>query len=154
MTNLVRWNPTREIMEIQNTFDRLFNSFWPTTTNLWNTAYNNNMLAIDLHETDDAYEMVINVPGIDPENIDVSITENVLSIVAELQQEKREENAQTLLQERVYGKFSRQITLPAGVDADHVETHYENGVLRLTLPKQESSKRRRIPIRIPKLLNN
>lgn len=153
MSNLVRWNPSRELMAMQNAIDRLFDNTWPTS-GLWSNINGGTMLALDVHENDDAYEVVVNLPGIDPDNINVTITENVLSIVAEVDQVQRDENTQTLLQERVYGKFSRQVTLPAGVDADKVESHFENGVLTLTLPKSEAHKPRRIPIRIPKLINN
>ncbi len=153
MSNLIRWSPSRDIMSMQNAIDRLFDASWPSS-GLWNMINSSNVLALDLHETDGVYQVIVNLPGIDPDAIDVTVTDNILSISAELSQETRDESTQTLVQERAYGKFSRQLTLPMGVDADNVETHFENGVLTLTLPKNEANKRRRIPIRMPKLINN
>lgn len=149
MSNLIRWSPVRDVAAMQNAMDRLFDDAWRG----FGSISGGNVLALDVFDKDDVYEVVVNLPGFEPEQIDVTINEDVLSIVAEQSYESRDEDTKTLLQERVYGKFSRQITLPTSINADAVDSHFENGVLTLTLPKADAQKRRRIPIRMPKLIN-
>jgi HSP20 family protein len=80
------------------------------------------------------------VPGVKPEDIEVTLTGDLLTIKGEFKSEMREEKANYLRQERRMGRFSRQIGLPAGIDADKVEASFGNGVLTLEMPKQESAK--------------
>lgn len=148
MSNLIPWNPMGEIAAMQDTIDRFFNTAWSNT----GVTRNGILLALDLHETDKAYTLVANLPGVDAENIDISVHENVLSITAEIKQEAENEDDKVLVRERAYGRFSRQLTLPRDINVDAIETSFENGVLTLTLPKAEAAQRRRIPVHVPNLL--
>lgn len=149
MSNLIPWTPSREIAAMQETIDRMFNDVWGT----WNPLSRaESTLALDLTENDEAYTLNVNVPGVAPEDINITVHDNVLAIEAETVQDTHEENAKVLLQERRYGKFSRRLTLPRGIDIDNIDSEYTDGVLTLRLPKTEVAQRRRIEVRTPGLL--
>jgi HSP20 family protein len=150
MATVVRWNPIREMAAMQSAMDRLFEDTWRNTR----SNFNGNALALDVHETDAAYTIFAALPGLDPDHINVNLHDGVLTISAELPEPTVEENVRVLLRERIYGKFSRSITLPQAVDIDNVEAAYENGVLALTLPKTPEAQPRTIPIRTSKMLQS
>jgi HSP20 family protein len=110
-------------------------------------------LDLDVVENDESFLIHASVPGIDPEQLDITLENNVLTIKGELEEEERQEGDVYHLRERRYGQFSRSITLPSDVDAEAIEAHVVNGVLTLTVPKSEESKPKRIPIRTQKTLN-
>lgn len=145
MTNITRWNPLREMMNLRNEIDRLFDQSldWPIqgTTTL-------NELAIDLSETDEAYVVHASVPGIQPDDLDISITDNVLSIQGDFQEEKDEDKKQWHLRERRYGRFARRLSFPTRVDSKAVDAQYTNGILTLTVPKAEEVKPKRITVKV------
>jgi HSP20 family protein len=87
------------------------------------------------------------VPGIKPEDLDITVTKNTLTIKGEVRQEEEKEEERYHLRERRYGRFARSITLPTSVDADEIEANYENGVLTLRLPKTEEVKPKRIEVK-------
>jgi HSP20 family protein len=144
MTTLIRrWDPFREMAELRATMDRLLNE----TRNLpvasedviW-------MLPLDVSETEDAFIVKASIPGVNPDDIDISLTDNVLTIKAEVKAEEEIENAQYHLRERRFGVYSRAITLPTAVDADRVDAVYKDGVLTLTIPKAEEAKPHKIAV--------
>lgn len=145
MTTMIRWNPFREVAAMQREMDRLFDQDWRAAR----PATRNHALALDAYETDNAYVVFTALPGISPDAINVSIEDNVLTISGEVAQPAFEEkdNARSLLLERSYGKFSRSIRVGAPVDSDKVEAAYENGLLKLTLPKTPEAQPRLIPVR-------
>jgi HSP20 family protein len=104
-------------------------------------------LALDVSENDNSFIVKASVPGINPEDLDINFVDNTLTIKGETKDEHVEENERFHLRERRFGQFMRTITLPLGVDAEHIDAHYENGVLVLTLPKAEETKPRKISIR-------
>ena len=130
MSTIVRWNPIREMAAMQNTMDRLFSDAWNNKR-----AQSGSLLALDVHEIDEAYHVVANLPGVSDENISINIHEGVLTISAALEQEDIDENARVLLRERSTGKFSRSVKLAQPIAIDDVEATYEDGVLALVLPK-------------------
>lgn len=141
MANLTRWNPIRDMMDLQSTMDRLFEETWRAGARGWSAD-----LALDIDENDNAYTVVTSLPGVHPENIDITFHEGVLTISGETQQQERAEGTRNLIQERAYGKFSRSVRLPQPVNGDHIETNLDNGVLTVTLPKSEEAQPRRIPV--------
>lgn len=153
MARIVRWNPFNEIVDMQRQLDRAFNDMNRRfTDNEWTT--NNNTLALDVTETDDTYLVEANLPGIDTNDIDITLHENVLTISAEINHAEAQEGSRTLLNERFYGRFERSIRLPKAVDADKVNADYDRGVLTLTLEKSEASKPRQIAVNSGHLLSN
>ena len=146
MSNMIRWNPFREMMSLRNEIDRLFdqslNVDWPLDERGLQE------LALDLSETDDAYVVKASVPGIAADELDISLTDNVLAIKGEFKREETTENKRYHLRERRYGTFERSVRFPMQVQADQVEAAYDAGVLTLTVPKAEEVRPRRIAIKV------
>jgi HSP20 family protein len=138
---IVRWNPLREIAAMQNAMDRMFDDAWQATGNGLTT------LELDVHEDANAYTVIADVPGVNPEHIDVNFHDGALTIAVEIEKTETSEDSRVLLQERFTGKMSRRINLPQLVDVDDVEANYNAGVLTLMLPKAEEAKPRQIPVR-------
>lgn len=147
--NIVRWNPFREMANMQNAMDRLFEDAWRGNWSGFNggfTGFDNP--ALDIHETDTAYNVAVPLPGINPDDIHVRMQNGTLTISGELPQPKVENNTKVVVQERFYGKFSRSVSLPQHVDADKVDATYENGVLNLTLPKVPEAQPKQIAVKV------
>ena len=99
------------------------------------------MPRIDMQETEGAYRIDAELPGIDEKDIDISVKGNSLTIRAERREEKKEEReGQTLFQECRYGTFERTLPLPMEVEVDQISATYRNGVLHLEMPKSEKAK--------------
>ncbi len=148
---VVRWNPIREMAAMQTTLDRLFDEAWRG-----GRMGESQALALDVHETDSAYEVSAAVPGVNADHLNISVHDGVLTISGEMAQQTRSENekSRALMLERVYGKFTRSIRLPQPVNAEGIEALLENGVLKLTLPKTEQAQPRQIPVRAGNPNNN
>jgi HSP20 family protein len=134
---LIRRNP--------NNIDRIFEDWTRALNSNGNT--NGFALALDVHETEEAYQISADVPGVNSENIDIRLQDDVLTISAENKSETEEKNGNALLKERRYGKFSRTLRFPVHVKNDAVEANFENGVLTVTVPKAEEVKPRRIEVK-------
>jgi HSP20 family protein len=91
--------------------------------------------AVDVTESDKAYEITAELPGLDEKNIEVNVVNGGLTIKGEKKEEKEEKQKDYYLSERSYGSFERYFDLPEGVDADKIEAAFKNGVLKVTLPK-------------------
>lgn len=87
------------------------------------------------------------VPGAKPEEVDISITGDTLTIKGERKEEKEVKEADYFLKEHVYGSYSRTVTIPVPVQADKAEAAFENGILTLTLPKKEEAKPKQVKIK-------
>ncbi|MEJ5300018.1 MAG: Hsp20/alpha crystallin family protein [Thermodesulforhabdaceae bacterium] len=103
--------------------------------------------AFDVSETEEHIIVKADLPGVDVKDLDISIVGNVLTVKGEKKQEKEEKNESYHRIERSYGSFSRSITLPAEVNPEAVEAVYRDGVLKLTIPKAEKSKPKKIEIK-------
>ena len=146
MTRLMRWNPTREMMTLRNEFDRLFEKFLDLPQLQENRGLDWG-LALDVAENDQAYTIKASVPGVSPDDIDITLSDNVLTIKGEFKEEKDVEEEKYHLRERRFGSFGRSVTLPVAVNAEAVDANYDNGVLTLTVPKAEEVKPKRITIK-------
>jgi HSP20 family protein len=142
MAQLIRWDPFREMMQIREAFDRLFDETFALPRLREPMTWT---LALDVAEKDNAYIVKASLPGVNPDDIDISITDNVLTIRGETKVEYH-------LRERRYGSFSRSISLPAPVNADAVEASYENGVLTLHIPKAPEAQPRKIAVKTGKTI--
>lgn len=150
MNNMIRWNPFREIADMQRQFDRAFDEVWSNTE----SRLESNWMPIDVTETDEGYKVVADLPGLTPEDININFHDGRLIIEGEVQNESTNDDNRVVLRERTYGKFSRHINLPNSVDVDNIIASYDNGVLSLELPKAESAKPRQIEVKQQKLLNS
>jgi len=146
MTNLIRWNPAREMLTLRDEMDRLFDDFFgsPTTNHQQNSV--NWGIPVDVREDQNSYRIEATMPGVSPENIDISINGNVLTVSAQTNSSQDKGDERYHIRERRFGRFSRTITLPQDINSDAVQADYENGVLTLQVPKSEEAKPRRISV--------
>ena len=147
MADLIRWEPFRDLISLREAMDRLFEeSFvWPRAG--WLAPLGPETLAVDMYETDEDVVIKTSVPGVKPEDIDITITGDTLTIKGEVKAEEKVEKANYIRRERRYGAFSRSLTLPTSVVAEKAKAEFENGVLTLTLPKAEEVKPKTIKVK-------
>jgi HSP20 family protein len=142
-----RWDPFRDLVSIQDELNRLFGRTFvgPETTRP--SAAGTWMPSMDVFETDDKIVAEIELPGVDPEAVDVSVEDSTLSVTGsrEFTNELKNENVHSV--ERRYGAFNRAITLPQTADTEKVEARFDKGVLRVEVPKVERAKPKRIEIK-------
>ena len=104
-------------------------------------------LALDVAETEDSFIVKASLPGINPDDLDITFTDNILTIKGEIEEEKDVEEGKYHLRERRYGMFQRSIALPVPVDADKIDAVYKDGVLTLSIPKVEEVKPKKISVK-------
>jgi HSP20 family protein len=151
---MTRFNPMREMQAMQTMMDRFFEDWRPFMDDTRMTA---NALALDVHEDDKSYLITTELPGLKPEDIHVRQEGDYLVIEGETRDESETEGTEgrrALIKERRYGHYSRRIRLPQDIDFDKADAAYQDGVLKLTLPKSEVRQPRTIPIRTTQISNN
>jgi HSP20 family protein len=104
--------------------------------------------AIDVSETADAYTIQAELPGIDPKDIDIQVSDDVITLRGERKQEQEEKKGDYLRKERIYGAFCRSVRLPSPVDAKSVDARYSAGILKIRMPKTEQGGRKKIAIKV------
>ena len=147
MRDMIPW-PTGELGRFRQEMDSLFERFFEGFPRLGSTRRMGPTPSIDLSETKDHIIVKAELPGIDSKDIEISLSGNVLSIKGEKKQEKVEDGEDFHRIERSYGAFSRSVTLPCEVEEKKISATYEKGVLKITLPKCEPSKPKRIKIEV------
>jgi HSP20 family protein len=140
---LARWEPFRDLVNLREEMDRWFGPFFGSFPEEREVFW---APAVDIEENNGNLVIKAEVPGMDKENIKVTVLDNVLSISGERKQEKETKDKTLHRIERYYGKFCRNITLPSEVDAEKVKAAYKDGVLNITLPKSESAKPKQIEV--------
>jgi len=149
MANLVRLEPAREMLSLREAMDRLFEESFLRPGSFGVSDSASAMLPLDMYETENDVVVKAAIPGVKPEDIEVTVTGDLLSIKGEFRAESevKDEKRNYHRQERRFGSFCRQVTLPAGVNADACAADFENGVLTLTLPKVEEAKVKKVQIK-------
>ena len=133
--------------------ERLFEDFtrnWPNPRGALAVGEGQALMpSIDVHETDNGLEVTAEIPGVDEKDVDVTLSDNVLTIKGEKKSEREEKDEGRVLSERTYGSFQRSFSLPYEVDAARVEATFEKGVLTVSLPKspETRSKTTRIDVK-------
>ena len=146
MANLIRRDPIREMLSWNRTMERMLNNLYDDGELGFGEPVNLR-ISLDEVETDDEFIVKADVAGIDSENIEITFTDNNLSIQGEVSVEREEsEEGRYHLRERRYGAFSRTISMPGSVDTENIQAETENGVLKIHLPKKDEVKPRRIEI--------
>lgn len=147
MKRITRWNPNLPAWRASNPFwemNRLFDESFHQLMD-WE-GERNAILPLDVVEEDDAYIVRASIPGIDPDALELTFTDNILTIRGESSYETEETQGRYLLRERRSGSFMRSLTFPTTVDPDQIEATCANGELTLRVPKTETARPRRIPI--------
>ncbi len=134
---------TRELESWRNTMEQLLNEL-PRTPYREDRPW---VLPLDVIETEDRFIVKASIPGVDPDDLDITFSDNILTIQGEIKPESEETEGRYLLRERRFGLFQRSIALPERVEADKIEATYKDGVLILSIPKVEEIKPRRISVK-------
>jgi HSP20 family protein len=145
MSNLIRWEPMREVMTLREAMDHLFDDAFTRPVGMAGSS----IPAIDLYQTNDAVVVKAALPGFKPDDVQISVTSDVLTLRGEYKQENGngQNDAVYHVRERRYGSFERSLTLPTSVQTDKAKADFENGVLTIQLPKSEEVKPKSISIK-------
>lgn len=147
MSSLIRWQPFDELVSFRDAMDRVFEDSFIRPRWGWIAPMSAANLAIDMYETKDEVVVKAALPGIKPEEVQVSITGNTLTIKGESKEENEVKEKDYIRKERRYGSFTRSVTLPSGLKADKAEATFEDGVLTLKVPRSEEVKSKTIKIK-------
>lgn len=144
---IIRWNPMREFWSLQDEIQRMNEGLGKAMRRFhdyqdgefWHPS-------IDLSETEESYNLKAELPGINPDEISIEVNDNVLTLSGERKEEKVSDKENCHVREMLYGKFSRSVSLPVPIDAEKIKAKFESGVLKVTIPKSEKVKPRKIEI--------
>jgi HSP20 family protein len=136
------------MLDLRREFDRLFANAldlpqFGNEVTTWG-------LALDVVEQDDAYIVKASIPGVNPDDVDITFADNTLTIRGEFKEDKDIKEESYRLRERRTGNFTRSVTLPTAVNRENIEAAYDSGVLTLNIPKAEEVKPKRIAIKLNK----
>jgi HSP20 family protein len=147
---LQRWDPFNELRRMQETMNNLWRGFGAGTTAGTTEGQEMETWAVPLDVVQQGDNVVIraSMPGVNPDNIDVSIEDNVLTIRGESAHESEHKEGNYLMRERRSGSFYRALRLPDTVDTDQAHPFYEHGVLTITIPKAESKKAKQLKVSV------
>lgn len=146
MFEIRKWEPVRELSNIQRELDEFFRrTFGSLTPGLLKEEWHP---AVNCYMKEGKYVVEADLPGIDPKDIDVSIVGNVLTIKGERKAEWKEEKEGHIFHESTYGSFARTLTLPEGVEADKVHASFRNGVLELTMPAKKAVLPKKVKVEV------
>jgi len=143
---LVRWSPVRDLLDIREEMDRLFEDFFSEslkrrTDGFWSPR-------VDISERDDEILLTAELPGVSRDDIKVTLQDNVLTLKGEKREERERKDKKHHVLERAYGSFQRSFTLPACVETDKITASYKDGLLKIRLPKTEEAKAKEIKIEV------
>ena len=144
MTIVRRPSPFGELMSLRSAMDRLFEDSFVGRP--FGGVESTNQLPLDVTRTADALVVEAALPGIKPEDVDITVEDSTLTIRGEFRDERKSGEGESLVSEIRRGSFGRTITLPSGLEADKATATFEHGVLTLWIPKAESVKPRQIRI--------
>lgn len=141
---LVRWNPMRDVLAMQEQMSRLMNEAYGRQSD--EMDYGAWLPPVDLKEEETRYVVDVELPGLRKEDIEVHLENGVLTIRGERRFEKDTQKENYHRIERSYGKFSRSFSLPTRVNPEGISAQYRDGVLQVVVPKAEESKPKKIAI--------
>lgn len=134
---LARMDPFRDLRTVEDEFDRLMGRAFSRDT--W-------MPALDVRESEDRFEVKVDLPGLDPENVNVTFEDGMLTIQGKRQFESEDRGDTWHRIERGFGTFARSIRLPQTTDTEKIEASFDKGVLTVTVPKSEQAKPKTIRV--------
>jgi HSP20 family protein len=141
--SILPWEPRRDLLSMRDLFDRAYEDwFYRPLTRTFDST-----LAVDMYESDGHIVLKTPMPGVKPEDIDISVTGDCLTIKGETKEESEVEDVNYIRHERHMGTYYRSITLPDGVETDNVEADYHDGILTLEFPKSEEAMTKNIKIK-------
>ncbi len=145
MRSIVRWDPYADMEQMRHRMDRIFGDLRP-----WRLAprvgSQIGYFPLDVSETDEAFEVEAALPGVNPEDVEVQVHGDTVTIKGNAKEEAEEKGKDWLRRERRYGVFARSFTLPTDIDAEKASADFENGLLKLRLPKSEAARPKTIKV--------
>jgi HSP20 family protein len=148
MSNLTRWDPTRETMTLRDAMDRLFDDAFTRPFSLireggstWSSP------AIDMYQTDNEVVVKATLPGIKAEEVQINVTGDILTIKGEVKHEEEKKDKSWHIREQRWGSFERSVMLPTGVISDRAKAEFQDGILTIRLPKSEEVKPKTITVK-------
>lgn len=145
MADLIRWNPYDEVTRMRDEFARIFSPFFSGTAfqgaGVWGPS-------VDVRETDTTIEVSAEIPGVNPGDLDIAVSDDSLTIRGEVKQNTNTNERGFQRVERRYGSFARTIAFPVAVKHDQAAADYHNGVLTITIPKAESTQRKVTKVKV------
>ena len=144
--NIVRHDPFRDLKSLQEEMTRLFSGVMPAHLNREDMAHGAWAPSVDIYEDKEGLTLEAELPGLSRDDFEISVENNVVTLRGERKFEKRTDGDNYHRIERSYGSFTRSFTLPPTVTAEGATADFENGVLRVSLPKREETKARKIEI--------
>ncbi len=146
MTYLTTRRPMRNLFSFPNEMGRIFGDLFASHEDETDTEETSWMPTVDISETENGYEIRAELPGVSQNDVNVSVTDNVLTVKGEKRQEAETEGKDYHRVERRYGSFQRSFTLPRHIETDAIKAGFKDGVLTLSIPKPEVVKPTAIPI--------
>lgn len=148
MSNLIRWEPAREMMTLREAMDRLFDDAFTRPLGFGNGQGNAwSVPAVDMYQTDNEVVVKASLPGIKADEVQINVTGEVLTIKGQTNQNDETKEKAWHIREQRWGMFERSIALPTPVVADKAKADFENGIVTITLPKAEEAKPKSITIK-------
>jgi len=153
--SLVRWNPARDLATwpsnlfgIQREMNRMFDNFFNSSDQGEDYALTAWSPAVDIAEHDDQYVVKMELPGVNKDEVKITLESNILTIRGEKKQEKETKKENYHRVERSYGSFQRSFTLPTTVKNDKIDAAFKDGILSISLPKAEEAKPKQIEVKV------
>jgi HSP20 family protein len=144
MSNLIRWEPARDMMTLREAMDRLFDDAFTRPLNIngsWSAP------AIDMYQTDNELVVKASLPGLKADDVQITITHDVLTLKGEFKHEEEGTDKAWHIREHRWGAFERSLALPTEIKADKTRAEFENGVLVITLPKADEVKPKTVTVK-------
>ncbi|WP_069801499.1 Hsp20/alpha crystallin family protein [Thermogemmatispora onikobensis] len=146
MVDIIRYDPFREVISLRDAINRLFEESVVAPVWRWDEAVAT--IPINVRENEHGYQVQAQIPGVKPEQLEVNVSGNTLTLKAEVpREEKEEQRGQWHVREIRSGSFARTITFPKDIDSGKTEARYENGLLTVNVPFGEASKPKKIRVK-------
>jgi HSP20 family protein len=146
--SLIKWEPFAELESLQKEMNRLFEQFTPTRReHLFGDSF---VPAVEIKDNENSVDLKVELPGLDPEDIDIQVSADAVSITGERRTETKTEEDGMTRSEFHYGRFQRVVPLPAQVQNNAVAADYKDGILRLHMPKDEEEQRKVVKVPLNK----
>ena len=144
--DVTRYDPVGRIFNLREDFDDIVKDFFAGFSNV--SATRGIYPLLDIREDKEKYIIGVEIPGVEKKDLKISVKKEKLIIQGEKKEEKKREEESYLRVERSYGNFMRSVSLPTGVDQSKITAKYNNGVLKITLPKTEKGKAKEVEVKI------
>ena len=148
MSNMIRWEPMRQMMSMRDVMDNMLQEFYDRPFGLREMGFP----TMDLVQTEEDVIIKATLPGIKPDDLEITFTDNTLTIKGQTQEDQEVKEANYHLRERRFGSFARSVSLGSHINVEKIQANYDSGVLTLTLPKAEEVKPKRIAIKSAKMI--